>query len=93
MQKPQEARPRARSPFTAAFLSLLFPGLGHLYAGAPVRALGFATPPILLLALIGGIVLRLDRNELLGAFVSMVVAIFVFNIIALIYRLVAIVDA
>jgi LCP family protein required for cell wall assembly len=93
MQKPQEARPRARSPFTAAFLSLLFPGLGHLYAGAPIRALGFATPPILLLALIAGIVLRLDRTELLGAFVSMVVAIFVFNIIALIYRLVAIVDA
>ena len=28
--------------FAAAFLSLLFPGLGHLYAGAPMRALGFA---------------------------------------------------
>ena len=25
----RSARPRARSPFTAAFLSLLFPGLGH----------------------------------------------------------------
>jgi LCP family protein required for cell wall assembly len=93
MQNPQEARPRARSPFTAAFLSLLFPGLGHLYAGAPMRALGFAAPPILLLALIGGIVLRLDRFELLGAFLGMVGAIFVFNLIALVYRLVAIVDA
>jgi LCP family protein required for cell wall assembly len=93
MQIPQDARPRARSPFAAAFLSLLFPGLGHLYAGAPVRALGFAAPPLLLLALVAGIVLRLDRIELLGAFVSMVGAIFVFNIVALVYRLVAIVDA
>ena len=93
MQKPQGARPRARSPFTAAFLSLLFPGLGHLYAGAPMRALGFAAAPLLLLALIAGVVLRLDRIELLGAFVSMVGAIFVFNIVALVYRLVAIVDA
>jgi LCP family protein required for cell wall assembly len=93
MLKPQEARPRARSPFAAAFLSLLFPGLGHLYAGAPMRALGFAAPPLLLLALVAGVVLRLDRIELLGAFVSMVGAIFVFNIVALVYRLVAIVDA
>ena len=93
MQNPQEARPRTKSPFTAAFLSLLFPGLGHLYAGAPVRALGFAAPPILLLALIAGFVLRLDRFELLGAFLQLVGAIFVFNLIALVYRLVAIVDA
>jgi LCP family protein required for cell wall assembly len=93
MQKPQGARPRARSPFAAAFLSLLFPGLGHLYAGAPARALGFAAAPLLLLALTAGVVLRLDRIELLGAFVSMVGAIFVFNIVALVYRLVAIVDA
>jgi LCP family protein required for cell wall assembly len=93
MQNPQEARPRARSPFVAAFLSLIFPGLGHLYAGAPQRALLFAAPPILLLALIGGIVIRLDQFELLGAFLGMVGAIFVFNIVALIYRLIAIIDA
>jgi polyisoprenyl-teichoic acid--peptidoglycan teichoic acid transferase len=93
MQQPQEARPRARSPFTAAFLSLLFPGLGHLYAGAPMRALGFAAPPLLLLALIAGIVLRLDTFELIGAIVPLIGAIFVFNLVALAYRLVAIVDA
>src|SRR5690349_4263315 len=93
MQHPQEARPRARSPFTAAFLSLLFPGLGHLYAGAPMRALGFAAPPILLLALLGGVLIRLDRFELVGAFIQQVGAIFVFNLIALAYRLIAIVDA
>jgi LCP family protein required for cell wall assembly len=93
MQNPQEARPRARSPFTAAFLSLIFPGLGHLYAGAPMRALGFAAPPLLLLALTGGIVLRLDTFQLIGGFLQLVGAIFVFNLIALAYRLVAIVDA
>jgi LCP family protein required for cell wall assembly len=93
MQHPQETRPRARSPFTAAFLSLLFPGLGHLYAGATSRALGFAALPILLLALTAGLVVRMDRLELLGAFVSLVGAIFVFNLLALAYRLVAIVDA
>jgi LCP family protein required for cell wall assembly len=93
MQSPQEARPRARSPFTAAFLSLLFPGLGHLYAGVPTRALLFAAPPILVLALIGGFVIRMDRFELLGAFLQLVGAIFVFNLIALVYRVVAIIDA
>ncbi len=93
MQIPQGVRPHARSPFAAAFLSLLFPGLGHLYAGAPARALGFAAAPLLLLALTAGIVLRLDRIELLGAFVSLVGAIFVFNIVALVYRLIAIIDA
>ncbi|MGZ9276186.1 MAG: LCP family protein [Candidatus Limnocylindrales bacterium] len=93
MQNPQDARPRARSPFTAAFLSLLFPGLGHLYAGAPTRALGFAAVPLLLLALTAGIVIRLDRSELVGAVVSQLGAIFVFNLIALAYRLIAIVDA
>ncbi len=93
MQNPQEARPRARSPFTAAFLSLLFPGLGQLYAGAPMRALMFGAPVILALALTAGIVLRLDTFELFGAFLDMIGAIFVFNIVALVYRLVAIVDA
>ena len=42
MNRPQEPRRRARSAFAAAFLSLLFPGLGHAYAGAWHRALGFA---------------------------------------------------
>jgi LCP family protein required for cell wall assembly len=95
MQSTQEARPRARSAFAAAFLSLLFPGLGHAYAGAWYRALGFAAAPILFLALVAGIVIRLDRTELIGfVFVPWVLpSIFVLNLIALVYRLVAIVDA
>jgi LCP family protein required for cell wall assembly len=95
MHQPQDARPRGRSPFTAAFLSLLFPGLGHLYAGAPSRALAFAAAPILLVALVAGIVLRLDRIELVGLVFNplLLSSVFVFNVVALLYRLVAIIDA
>src|SRR4051794_30846020 len=50
MHETQGGRPRARSPFAAAFLSLIFPGLGQLYAGAPMRALAFAAAPLLFLA-------------------------------------------
>ena len=45
-RRPQETRPRGRSPFAAAFLSLLFPGLGHAYARRVPRGLGFAAPPL-----------------------------------------------
>jgi LCP family protein required for cell wall assembly len=95
MQNPQEARPRARSPFTAAFLSLIFPGLGQLYAGAPMRALAFAAAPVLLIALGSGLILRMDRLELLGLVLNpfLLTSVFVVNIIALLYRLVAIIDA
>ena len=95
MHDPQDARPRARSPFTAAFLSLLFPGLGHLYAGAPSRALAFAAAPVLVIALLAGIVLRLDRIELLGLVLNpfLLSSVFAANLIALLYRLVAIIDA
>ena len=64
MQHRRSRDRSARSPFAAAFLSLLFPGLGHLYAGAPMRALGFAAAPILLVSLGAGVFLRLDRIEL-----------------------------
>jgi LCP family protein required for cell wall assembly len=95
MQNPQAAAPRARSPFAAAFLSLLFPGLGHLYAGAPTRALGFAAAPVLLIALGAGVLLRMDRIALLGVVLNpfLLSSIFVVNLIALLYRLIAIIDA
>ena len=95
MHEPEGARPRTRSPFAAAFLSLIFPGLGQLYAGAPMRALAFAAGPILLLALAAGTVLRVDRIALLGFLIDPGVldAVFVVNLAVLVYRLVAIVDA
>jgi LCP family protein required for cell wall assembly len=95
MQSPEGARPRARSPFVAAVLSLFFPGLGHAYAGAYQRALGFATAPILVIALLAGVVLRAGPGELIGLLLTpwVLPSVFVFNIVALVYRLVAIVDA
>jgi LCP family protein required for cell wall assembly len=95
MHRQQGAPPRAKSAFAAAFLSLLFPGLGHWYAGAPYRALGFAAAPILLVALVGGIALRLDERELVSLVLNPTIlsSVFWLNIVALVYRLVAIVDA
>jgi LCP family protein required for cell wall assembly len=95
MSSAQVARPRARSPFAAAFLSLLFPGLGHAYAGAHWRAIGFAAPPLLLAALIGGILLRMDRLELVGFVLQpwVLTSILVIDAAFLIYRIVATIDA
>ena len=47
-------RPR-RSAFAAAFLSFIFPGLGHAYLGRWLRALLWAALPILGLAALGGL--------------------------------------
>jgi len=87
--------PRSRSPFAAAFLSLIFPGLGHAYAGAYTRALAFAALPLLALALTGGIVLRSNRYDVLAFVVNqpVLIALFVGNIALLLYRIVAAVDA
>jgi LCP family protein required for cell wall assembly len=95
MHDPEGARPRTRSPFAAAFLSLIFPGLGQLYAGAPARALAFAAAPVLLIALAAGVGIRLSRVELLGLAFNQfaLTSIFVLNLVILVYRLVAIVDA
>lgn len=95
MQTAHEMRPRRRSAFVAAFLSLLFPGLGHAYLGAHRRALGFAAPPILLGALIAGIAVRLDLFQLAGLAIQewFIAGLFVINLVALAYRAAAIVDA
>jgi len=95
MERAQEPRPRARSPFVAAVLSLLFPGLGHAYAGAYQRALGFATPPILVAALVAGVALRAKPADLIAFVLTpwVIPGVFVLNLLILIYRLVAIVDA
>jgi len=95
MQRSQESRPRAKSPFVAAFLSLIVPGLGHAYAGAYQRALGFAAPPILLAALLAGVVLRMNGSELIQFVLTSGVlqGVFIVNLLVLVYRLVAIVDA
>jgi LCP family protein required for cell wall assembly len=93
MSQSQEPAPRRRSAFAAAFLSLIFPGLGHAYAGAYTRALGFAAGPILVVALSAGIGLRANPYELLGFAVQFLGLIQVLNILVLLYRVVAAVDA
>jgi LCP family protein required for cell wall assembly len=94
MQQQHEARPRARSAFTAAFLSLLFPGLGHAYAGAWYRAVAFAATPFLLLALFAGVALSY-KIEILGVALQppVLVGILVGNVVAYVYRIVAAVDS
>jgi LCP family protein required for cell wall assembly len=94
MQQQHEARPRARSAFTAAFLSLLFPGLGHAYAGAWYRAVAFAATPFLLLALFAGAALSY-KIEILGVALQppVLVGILVGNVVAYVYRIVAAVDS
>ncbi len=98
MQQQQEARPRprprARSAFTAAFLSLIFPGLGHAYARAWYRAVAFAAAPFLLLALLAGAMISYNI-EILGVALQppVLIAILVGNVVAYGYRIVAAVDA
>jgi LCP family protein required for cell wall assembly len=93
MSSQQEPQVRRRSAFAAAFLSLLFPGLGHAYAGAYERALGFAAAPILLIALTAGIALRMSSLELIGEIARLLLWIQLLNVVALVYRIVAAVDA
>jgi LCP family protein required for cell wall assembly len=93
MSQSQEPAPRRRSAFAAAFLSLIFPGLGHAYAGAYTRALGFAAGPILFLALGAGIGLRMNGYELLGYAVQFLDLIQILNVLVLLYRIAAAVDA
>ena len=87
--------PRTRSAFGAAFLSLIFPGLGHVYAGAWARALGFAALPLLAIAAAAGVALGSDKFKLIAMFASPNVlnGVLVINVIAFLYRAAAAADA
>jgi LCP family protein required for cell wall assembly len=95
MQAGHETLVRGRSPFAAAFLSLLFPGLGHAWLGAYRRGLGIAAPLVLLAALVAGFAVRMDEFDLAGLAVQswFLVAVFIGNLVVLVYRAWAIVDA
>lgn len=95
MQAGHETLVRGRSPFVAAFLSLLFPGLGHAYLGAYRRGLGIAAPPLLIMALLAGFAVRMSALDLAGLAVQgwFQVLLFVGNLVLLVYRAWAIVDA
>jgi LCP family protein required for cell wall assembly len=95
MPPVHETLPRGRSPFAAAFLSLIFPGLGHVYLGAYRRGLGFAAPPLLLGALAAGFAVRMTTFDLAGLAIQswFLTTIFIANLVALVYRAYAIADA
>ena len=87
-------RPR-RSAFAAAFLSFIFPGLGHAYLGRWLRALLWAALPILGLAVLGGLAVSPSRNDYLTSLADPAVLqwVLVVLVVDLVYRLLAVLDA
>ncbi len=87
-------RPR-RSAFAAAFLSFLFPGLGHAYLGRWLRALAWAALPIIAIAAGLGRVVTGGLGELveLVANPDVLNAMLIFLVVDLVYRLLALLDA
>lgn len=86
---------RRPSPFAAAALGLLFPGLGHLYAGRPMRALAFAAPAFIGVSLLGGVLVSgAGRQSLVASVFSpdALQAILLLDALVFLYRLAAIVD-
>ena len=85
-----------RSAFAAAFLSLLYPGLGHAYLGRWLRALAWAILPTLAIAGGAGLILSApDRTELFAPLLdpAMSTAVYGVIVIDLLYRLAAVFDA
>ena len=93
MSQPTET-PR-RSAFAAAVFSLLVPGFGHLYERRWRAALLFLAPPILLLALVGGIVAADGLPGLVGLLITPfgLSAAGILNILLAVWRGVAAADA
>ena len=87
-------RPR-RSAFAAAFLSFIFPGLGHAYLGRWLRALLWAALPIIGIAAIAGLGMSYSRDDIieLVADPDFLNALLIFLGFDLVYRLFAVVDA
>ncbi len=87
-------RPK-RSAFAAAFLSFLFPGLGHAYLGRWLRALLWAVIPVLGIAALGGLALSPDRKQTITMLADPEVLRWVLVIVVfdLVYRLLCVLDA
>ncbi|MFI5254333.1 MAG: LCP family protein [Candidatus Limnocylindrales bacterium] len=96
MQQRQGDEGRRRSPFVAAVLSFLIPGLGQAYAGDVRRGVVLAAPVIVAAALLGGLVadagtrLRLEASLASPTALLVVLAL---DALLFAYRLVAVVDA
>jgi LCP family protein required for cell wall assembly len=91
-----ERPPRRPSPFAAAFLSLLFPGLGQAYVGAYMRAIAFAALPLLGTALLAGFLANGATRDALRVSIfdpAVLQALLIADIAILLYRAVAVIDA
>jgi len=96
MATNSRARPRPRrSAFAAAFLSFLFPGLGHVYLGRWLRAVMWAVVPILAIAAVGGVMAGPNRTEILANLLDPDILVATLGVIFLdlLYRLAAVIDA
>ena len=83
-----------RSPAAAAFLSFLFPGLGQAAAGKPRRGLLVALPALALFVLAVGLFV-FARHQIFDSLFSTdaLTSFFLLDVVILLYRLWAIVDA
>lgn len=93
--KEQATLAPVRSAFTAAFLSFLFPGLGHAYLRRWLRALAWMALPIIGFVASIGFVSASGLKETLARFVDpdvLTVALVIITLDAL-YRLAAMLDA
>ena len=89
-----ETRHRPHRPWLAAVLSFVLPGLGQLYAGRPLLALGFVLPIVVLgvviLGIVGGTLGGL-RNSLFSS--EVLVGVLVLNGAVLAWRGIALAHA
>ena len=95
MQAPDTVVRPHRSAFAAAFLSFIFPGLGHAYVGRWLRALAWGAIPLLLLIGSAGLAVSPDRSEYLAALADpdLLVGVLAAIAVDLVYRLLAMLDA
>jgi LCP family protein required for cell wall assembly len=84
-----------RSAFAAAFLSFIFPGLGHAYLGRWLRALAWAALPLLGIAGFLGLGFSAGFTEMAAQLLDpdVLMGVLVFLGIDLLYRLIALLDA
>ncbi len=85
-----------RSAFAAAFLSLLLPGLGQVYAGRWLRGIAWAAAPVLVIALVAGLVVNRETRLTVEGWLAdpsiLLVLLFLLGV-DLLYRLLSMLDA
>jgi polyisoprenyl-teichoic acid--peptidoglycan teichoic acid transferase len=88
-------QPARRSASVAAFLSFIVPGLGQMWVGAVTRGILLIVPIVILVGGLAGFVIGEGSARFLGLALqpSALLAILALDLVVLVYRLLAIVDA